>query len=274
LKKFLKNRTLVGVVCIMFALILSFGITPILSKSMSSQTEIIRARENIKEGEKITKEKIIKVKVGGYNLPNKVIKEGDEVVGKYAKQDVLKGDYFFPEKIGDVSGGVNPYLNDLGDKMAVSVTIKNFAAGLSAKLKEGDIVTILSANEDDKIVVSIPELKYVKVLAVTDKKGVDKQEGDIGKEDEELPATVTLLVSEPQAKKLVECEQNGNIHIALAYRGVESQKFLDTQEKYLQFQKEGGNITDENTNTNEEDTQDTQDTQISDETLKRAREGQ
>lgn len=49
LKKFLKNRTLVGVVCIIFALILSFGITPMLSKSMSSQTEIIRARENIKK---------------------------------------------------------------------------------------------------------------------------------------------------------------------------------------------------------------------------------
>ncbi len=272
MKKFLKNRTLVGVVCIMFALILSFGITPMLNKSMSSQTEIIRARENIKEGEKITKEKIIKVKVGGYNLPNKVIKEGDEVVGKYAKQDVLKGDYFFPEKIGDVSGGVNPYLNDLGDKMAVSVTIKNFAAGLSAKLKEGDIVTILS-DEEDKTANIIPELKYVKVIAVTDKKGKDK-EGNIEKEDEELPATVTLLVSEPQAKKLVECEQNGNIHIALAYRGVESQKFLDTQEKYLQFQQGGGSIDYEDTNTNEENTQNTQNTQISDETLKRAREGQ
>ena len=270
LKKFFKNRTLVGVICIIFALILSFGVTPILNESMSSQVEIIRAREDIKKGEKITKEKVIKVKVGGYNLPNKVIKEDDDVIGKYAKQNIFKGDYFLPAKISSEVSSVDPYLNNLDDEMAVSITIKNFAAGLSAKLREGDIVTILSSNEEDKSVNIIPELKYVEVLSTTDKKGIDKEEGDIEKEEEELPATVTLLVSESQAKKLVECEQNGNIHIALAYRGIEKQKFLDEQRQYLRFQEKGGNI-DENTNFKEEDSTNTQN---SNEEIKRTREGQ
>ena len=48
---------------------------------MRSQVTIIRASKNIKKGEEITADKITKVKVGGYNLPQQVIKEQNELVG-------------------------------------------------------------------------------------------------------------------------------------------------------------------------------------------------
>lgn len=230
LKKILKNRTALGIASIFLAFVISFGITPLLSKAMKSQVEIVRANKNIKKGEKITSDKITKVKVGGYNLPQSVIKKSDEIVGKYAKENIYKDDYFLSSKISSEASSTDPYLNELNGKVAVSATIKTFASGLSGKLQSGDIVSVLSSDEDKNVFI-IPELKYVEVLAVTDKEGADREERDI--EKEELPATVTLLVGEEQAEKLVEYEQNGDIHIALAYRGLEKEKYLKVQEEYI-----------------------------------------
>ncbi|SHH59128.1 Flp pilus assembly protein CpaB [Sporanaerobacter acetigenes] len=240
-KKFLKNRTVLGIASIVLALVISFGITPLLSNAMKSQVEIVRAGKDIKKGEKITSDKVIKIKVGGYNLPGSVIKKSDDVVGKYAKENIYKDDYFLSSKISNVKSNIDSYLYDLGeDKMAVSITIKNFAAGLSGKLKPGDIVSVISTNEDKSTSI-VPELRYVEVLAVTTKEGADKEERDIEKEEEEeLPATVTLIVGDVQAEKLIMCEQSGNIHLALVYRGLEKEKYLQIQDEYIQSIKQGG----------------------------------
>ncbi|MFY9214246.1 MAG: SAF domain-containing protein [Tissierellaceae bacterium] len=88
MKKFFKNRTVLGLGSIILALLLSFGVTPFMNKAMRSQVTIIRASKNIKKGEEITADKITKVKVGGYNLPQQVIKEQNELVGKYATVDI------------------------------------------------------------------------------------------------------------------------------------------------------------------------------------------
>ena len=40
---FIKNRTVIGVICIVLSLIISFGLTPLFNKSVSQKTEIVRA---------------------------------------------------------------------------------------------------------------------------------------------------------------------------------------------------------------------------------------
>lgn len=225
MKKFFKNRTVLGLGSIILALLLSFGVTPFMNKAMRSQETIIRATKNIRKGEEITTEKITKVKVGGYNLPQQVIKEQNELIGKYATVDIYKDDYFLKSKVSDSIEDDN-YLKD--ENMAISITIRSLAAGLSGKLKAGDIVSIISSSEDGIKPMIIPELQYVKVLSVSSKEGKD-----IEREKEELPSTINLSVDAIQAEKLVEQEQNGNIHIALVYRGDE-----DTSNEYLEIQKE------------------------------------
>jgi pilus assembly protein CpaB len=120
-----------------------------------------------------------------------------------------------------------------GGKQIVSVTIKDFANGISGKLMPGDIVMILNNAEavGNRSTV-YPELQYVKVLAVTTQTGVDMG-GEKLSDDTELPATVTLLVNKAQAQLLTGLEKNGNIVFALMYRGDE-----DTANQFLQKQEE------------------------------------
>ena len=227
MKKFFKNRTVLGLGSIILALLLSFGVTPFMNKAMRSQETIIRATKNIKKGEEITADKITKVKVGGYNLPQQVIKEQNELVGKYATVDIYKDDYFLKSKVSDSIDDDN-YLRD--ENMAISITIRSLAAGLSGKLKAGDIVSIISSSEDGIKPMIIPELQYVEVLSITSKEGKD-----IEGEKEELPSTINLSVDSIQAEKLVEQEQNGNIHLLLVYRGEEkiAKEYLGIQREYL-----------------------------------------
>ena len=51
-----------------------------------------------------------------------------------------------------------------------------------------------------------------------------------------MPETLTLLVTPRQANILAELEAEGEIHIALVYRGTaeNAQKFISAQEKYLE----------------------------------------
>ena len=79
-----KNRTVVGVICIMLSLLICFGVTPLFNKSVSQKTEIVRVTKEIKAGDEITKDMVQTVEVGGFGLPENVIRQSETVIGKYA----------------------------------------------------------------------------------------------------------------------------------------------------------------------------------------------
>lgn len=91
--KIFRNRTVIGVLCILLALIICFGVTPLFSRSASEKTEIVRVTKDIKEGDEITAEMVQTVEVGAYNLPQNLMTDKKEVVGKYATADLAAGDY-------------------------------------------------------------------------------------------------------------------------------------------------------------------------------------
>jgi pilus assembly protein CpaB len=236
----LKNRTVLGLICIVLSLIICFGLTPLFNGAVKSQVEIVRMVADVKQGEMITADMVTAVKVGGYNLPDDVMKEMENVVGKYAKYDMRTGDYILSGKLSDTPLAEFVYLHELdGEREAMSITIKSFAAGLSGKLEAGDIVSIIASDVGDfRETVASPELRYVRVIAVTDGKGYDKEYADVSKSDEEekeLPSTVTLLVVPAQSVILAELEATGRIHCTLVYRGAKenSDKFLQTQDEFL-----------------------------------------
>ena len=132
---FFKNRTVIGVICIMLSLIISFGLTPLFNKSVSQKTEIVRVVKEIKSGDEITNDMVQIVEVGGYNLPDNIIKNKETVIGKYAAADLGIGDYILNTKLSDIPAAENAYLYNLvGSKQAISITIKTFANGLSENL--------------------------------------------------------------------------------------------------------------------------------------------
>ncbi len=235
--KIFRNRTVIGVLCILLALIICFGVTPLFSRSASEKTEIVRVTKDIKEGDEITAEMVQTVEVGAYNLPQNLITDKKEVVGKYATADLAAGDYILSSKLSAVPAAENAYLYNLdGKKQAISVTIKSFATGLSGKLESGDIVTVIVADYQGKGETAIPpELQYVEVISVTASSGYDANTGEVV-DEKELPSTVTLLVTTEQAKVLAELEQDSELHLALVYRGTpeNAAKFIAAQDALIE----------------------------------------
>ena len=225
---FLKNRTVVGVICILLSLLICFGLTPLFNQSVSQKAEIVRVVQPIRAGDEITESMVQIVEVGGYNLPEDVLRQKESAVGKYATADLAVGDYIIPSKLSDAPAAENAYLYSLdGSQQAIS-----------GKLQSGDIVSVIAPDYKQQGQTVVPaELQYVEIISVTASSGYDANTGEpVDEEDDkELPDTVTLLVSPEQAKVLAELEAEGTIHLALVYRGdrENADKFLTSQDEII-----------------------------------------
>ncbi|MBS6219505.1 SAF domain-containing protein [Enterocloster bolteae] len=235
----IKNRTVIGILCIVLSLVICFAVTPLFNKSISKKTEIVRVVKPIKIGDEITKDMVKRVEVGAYNLPKDVVRTVEEVTGRYASAAMVPGDYIIHSKIADEPAAENAYLYSLtGEKQAVSLSIRAFANGLSGKLISGDIVSVIAPDyRKQGATVIPPELQYVEVIAVTANSGYDANTTEKGdkEEEKELPGTVTLLATPEQSKILAELEADGKPHLALVYRGSKENaaQFVEAQDARL-----------------------------------------
>lgn len=254
MKNIWRNRTFLGIVGISLALVICFAVAPALNAAAGKQVEIVRITKNVSKGTRLTADMLQTVKVGGYNLPDTVLKSSDAAVGKYALASLQPGDYILSSKVSATAPDVGLSSLD-GKQQAVSVSIKSFAAGLSGKLETGDVIELYVAGYGDmKETISPPELQYVQLLAATTDKGMDNTQDNAQKSDkseEDMPSTLTVLVSPAQAARLVDYENNGTLHAALVYRGSETgtKRFLALEDEYL------NSLAQEKTDTAQKDTQ-------------------
>lgn len=240
MKNLMKNRIVIGLICIILSLVICFVLTPMFNNALKSKVSLVRVNTKIHKGDQITEKMLTTVEVGGYNLPGNVVCRAEDVVGKYANADLYKGDYILESKLSDTPTLKNSYLNKLdGENLAISVSIHSFAAGLSGKLEAGDIVTLIASDMGEKRETIVPpELRYVEIIATTASSGADSNvQADVGKgEEQELASTITVLATPEQARLLAELEQRGKLHAALVFRGdsKQAQKFLKEQQKVLE----------------------------------------
>ena len=237
--KLFKNRTVLGIFCIAVSLLICFAITPLVNAGLSKKVAIVRFNQMVQEGEQITKNMVDVVEVGNHNLPENVVRNLADVEGKYLTATVYAGDYILTDKISEEPSAENKYLYNLnGEKQAMSITINNFAEGLSGKLKSGDIVSVIAPDYLGSGETVIPaELKYVEVIAVTAKSGYDAntEEQRTEEEEKELPSTVTILVRPEQSRLLARLEAEGEIHLSLVFRGEaeKASEFIEAQDQVL-----------------------------------------
>ena len=235
----MKNRTIIGIVCIVLALVVTFAVAPLVNKLSDSRTDIVRLKNDIVQGHMIQESDIEVVTVGSTGLPTNIITKKEAVVGKFAACDLKANTDLLQSMISDKSDSADDVFHTLdGKKQAISITISSFAGGLSGKLENGDIVSlVIFENETNE--ATIPGgLTYVKVITTTTAEGFDKDELTPNEDGTyELPTTLTLLVNSTQAKMLVEYENRGVIHADLVYRGDSktAQKFLDAQDLYFEM---------------------------------------
>lgn len=270
--KLFKNKLVIGIACIVLAALLTFVLGPLTEVVTSRNTLVVRATAPIKKGDVISTEMLETVKVGRYNLPTDIITDVNFAVGKYAACDIQGGDYLTGNKLSEDIPFADSYLSELASgKFAVSITLRSSAAGLSGKLKSGDIISVfaqpdaaafaqeatdengevITAQEkkiSDSYALAPKELMYVKVLAVVDsaendisneEKLINLTTGDNASADEstqQLIQTVILEVNYTQASLLSGLNSVNTIHCALAARYTDSDKcayLLELQENYF-----------------------------------------
>ena len=231
-KKPFSSRTVIGVVCIVLALLITFGVAPLVNRFTDQKVDIVRLKADVSRGQIITADHLEVVNVGSYNLPKNVIKDGKAVVGKYAATDLYAGDYLFDSKLTLDNKSADDVLLGLdGKKVAISVNISDFAAGLSDKLENGDIVSVIIYDKENDISYTPAALQYVKVITTTTSDGIDKDELVEGGKS----ATVTVLVTPEQAELLANYNSTTNVHFSLVYRGdaEKADAYIKVQDDYL-----------------------------------------
>lgn len=220
----MNNRFIYGILSIVLAAIIAFIAIPAVTSKTSSTCEIVRMKNTVTRGTLITADDIELVEVGGFNLPDSVARKLENVTGTYAAANLYPGDYLLPDKVSSVPLSSDLVLNEIPDgKVAISITTQTLATGLSDKLQDGDIIRLYHYDDENVLepVTDIPELRFVKVLAVTDSKGLDIDYTTPPEEDEERKqtATITVLATPEQAMLLTRYENEGLLHVALINRG-------------------------------------------------------
>ena len=235
----MKNRTIIGIVCIVLALVITFVIAPLVGRLTDGKIDVIRIKNDVAQGHMIQESDIEIVSVGSTGLPTNIIKKKEAAVGKFATCDLKANTDLLQSMVSNKSDSADDVFHTLdGTKQAISITISSFAGGLSGKLENGDIVNLVIFETETNKATIPGGLTYVKVITTTTAEGFDKDEL-MSNEDGtyELPTTLTLLVNPKQAKMLVEYENRGVIHAGLVYRGDSktAQKFLDAQDLYFEM---------------------------------------
>lgn len=231
----LNNRFLFGILSILLAAVIAFVALPTISRQTNGKTEIVRVAQPVLKGAAITDKDVEIIEVGSYNLPANIAVTKADVVGRYAAADLAVGDYILSSKVSELPITSDIALNSIpSGKVAISLTVKTLASGLSDKLQPGDIIRIYHFLD---MAQDIPELQFVKVLSVTDSKGynVDNTKEVSEEEEKQQSATITVLASPEQAKIITGLENDGVAHVALISRGSESlaEELLAEQDKTL-----------------------------------------
>ena len=217
----MKNRTLIGIICMVLAVAITFLITPIVNKITGDTLNVYGIANDIKQGAQITEANVKVIGVRKDSLPQGAISDKSKIVGMYAISNLYAGDVYTSSKLTNNPNTASDVFATLdGSQVAMSFTIDTFAAGLSGKLENGDIISIIVSDKDTGKTVIPSALKYVKVITTTTSGGIDK-EMVVANDDGsfELPSTVTVIVSTEQAKILAGYEKDATMQVALVYRG-------------------------------------------------------
>lgn len=245
--KFLKSKLFIAILAILLAIGIAFVAVPYINQRTRDVTTVIRPNQNIPENTLIEDNMLMAVEVGSYGLPKGTLQTKEQLIGKYAKVALSPTDNLTVDKVKARQTLKDEELYALteSEKIAVSVSVKSLAASLSGKIQSGDIVSLYSVVADSASanstasVILYPELKYLQVIAVTNAKanniyladdtGAAPTNTTASTQNDDIPATLTLLVTPEQAKRLILCDKTGDLHVALVGRGEDAAALLDIE---------------------------------------------
>ena len=116
----MKNRTIIGIVCLILAVAMTFAIAPVANRLTSDTTTVVRLKQEVGRGTKITEDQVETVKV-----------KTDNSDFWSADSDMLDQYYYY-----DIDYGADRYFNStyhrvqLGERMWVEISKHTYIKGL------------------------------------------------------------------------------------------------------------------------------------------------
>lgn len=218
MKKILENKVIIGAVCVVIAAAIAFIGIPQLYKQKETTVMICRLQADVAAGTKIEPEMLKQVEVGGYGLPETVVKNPDELIGKYAKVSLTPDDYLYMSRFADYVADEKLDAAISAGKRLMAVTMSSNAASVANQLKTGDKVTVSYFADGTAYIPE--ELHGIEVYQVENEEARNVEDIQDDEDTDKIAATVTLIVTEQQAKEIVAAEYAGKIHLLLESRGV------------------------------------------------------
>lgn len=215
--KIFQNKIIVGVICIVIAAVLAFLLLPTLNKGKNGTVTVIKFQQPVVAGTKIEETMLGEKEVGGYGLPENVIKDKQQLIGKYANCAITPDELILSSKISDYAADEKLDAIMANGQMLITVSLDSVAASVGNHLQRGDIVSIISYA--DNVVNAYEELKNLEVYSIEndDAQNLDEVQGN--EEVEQIASSITLIVNQAQAEKLVLAEYSGKIHAVFMKRG-------------------------------------------------------
>ena len=216
--KFLQNKIIIGTLCIIVAGAFAFGVLPSMYKGKGGTEKIVKVNATISAGTKIEEAMLVETEVGSFGLPENVIRDKQDVVGKFARTEISADDLILKSKLSDFAA--NEKLDGIksnGQKL-ITVTLPSIAAGVGNHLQSGDIISLICFVGDAPVIYE--ELKNLEVYSIENDDAQNIEDAN-PEEDEtdKIAATLTLIVNDIQAEKLVAAEYSGKLHAVFEKRG-------------------------------------------------------
>lgn len=245
---FFRSKIVLGLLSVVVAILIAFVALPIIQGMVSERVPVVTVTQNVEKGTMLTSELLTITEIGMIDRPKNAATAIDQAEGSFATYDMAQGDLVVSSKLSWERPLANPYLYDIPEgKMAMSVAVSGLAEGLSGKLKPGDIVSVYAIFqrndvEQNYLALQPPELKYVKVLAMSNSGGHDIDVDDArpviegntpANDNTKLPATITLLVDDFQAASLSGLSRGATVHVGLVARAADEalcESYLAEQE--------------------------------------------
>lgn len=234
----LKNRFLIGCICIVLAFVIGFVAVPLLTNKMNNKVSIVVLSRDVVKGQQITPDYVRNIDISESDM---LYASGDyfssvEDLRKnvyYASIDMKTNDVLIQSKVSRDKPYADQTYRELGDnEYAVSVSVNSLPQSVSAKIAVGDIVMpVLYADGASRI---NPNIMYLEVINIVNSTAEDiNKQGDSASD---IPSVVTFKVNLQQALDLVACENETSIHLSLVCRGDDYKKaqLLARQQSYLE----------------------------------------
>lgn len=230
--KYIKNRYVIFVLCLILAGVIAFVIVPKSNKNMAESVDVVKVTKQIEKNTQITEDMLEIKQMPKQAVTQSTITDKKQIVGKVSNVQLLPEDNLVMQKFTEVGTETDKalYEMDNSEQLAISVTLANLASSVSGKIQPGDVVSVYGFINETKQLADYTDLQYIEVIGVSNSSAEElstrNSDSETDSSDKVVPATVTLSVNRNQAQELVVLENTSSIHIIFVGRGEISRKLL------------------------------------------------